>query len=177
MDGMRLGFAPGVFDIVVSSFALFHFSDPTGALEGVRHVMRPGGAIALAVWGTGQVFPAQDAWNDELDAAGVPEDPAASGPPDGQEIVNSPDKMHAVLDPAGFVDVRAESVVWRQPWDAESFLDWRVRLGPGHRRLALLDPATRETVLARVRERVSALPPDELVDRDEVVLASGRAPA
>lgn len=177
MDGTRLGFADGVFDAVVSVFVLFHFPDPPGALQGLRRVLRPGGAVAIAVWGTGQVFPAQDSWSEELDKLEVPPDPAGEGPRDGEEQVNSPEKMRAILAEAGFEDVRAESAAWEQPWDVDGFVHWRTHLGPTRRRVELLDPERRAVVVARARDRVSELPPEDLIDHDEVVLSTARAPA
>ncbi len=175
MDGTRLGFAEEAFDAVVSAFALFHFPDPGRALEGVRRVVRAGGGVAIAVWGTSKAFPALDAWNEELDAAQVPSDPAADGPPDGEDQVNSKQKITGLLAQAGFVDVLAESAEWRQAWDAESFAAWRLRMGPSRRRLEQLDPPDRDRVVARASERVAGMSAQDLVDHDEVVVASGRA--
>ena len=110
MDGTRLAFADASFDAVVSCFVVFHFPDPRAALEGVRRVLRPGGSLALAVWGQRWEFPAADAWEPVLDAHGAAADFAASGPPDGEEQVNAPEKLANVLAGAGFRDVRTESL-------------------------------------------------------------------
>jgi SAM-dependent methyltransferase len=176
MDGTRPAFGEGSFDAVVSAFVVFHFPEPLPALEGVRHLLRPGGGIAVAVWGTEKRFPALDAWNDELDAQDVPPDPAAAGPPDGEDQVNSVDKMTSILERAGFERVRAESVAWEQRWDLDGFVAWRTRMGPSRRRLARLDEEARAACIGKARERVAALSAEDLVDHDEVILASGRAP-
>ncbi|MBI3647927.1 MAG: class I SAM-dependent methyltransferase [Actinobacteria bacterium] len=177
MDGTRLGFADGSFDAVVSAFVFFHFPDPIAAMTGVRRVLRPGGAFALAVWGTGEVFPAMEAWDEELDAMDVPPDPAEDGPGDGREIVDSPEKVRAGLLAAGFAEALSESAEWLRRWDLDAFLEWRLRLSPSRRRLARLDPGRREAVVAAARERVASMGPEALLHRDEVVLASARAPA
>lgn len=175
MDGMRPAFADSSFDAVVSSFALFHFPDPPGALAGIHAAMRAGGRIGIAVWGTGEVFPAMTAWDEESDRLGVPPDPAAAGPGDGREQVDSPEKLRSVLERAGFADASAESAEWRVDWEMADFLEWRMRMGPSRRRLAQLDPAERERTIAALRDHVAGLGPEALMHRDEVVLATATA--
>jgi SAM-dependent methyltransferase len=177
IDGTRPGFVDGAFDAVVSAFCIFHFPDPTEALAGLRPAVAPGGGVAVAVWGTGEVFPAQDAWNEELDALGVPPDPAASGPGDGREQIDSPEKLANAFRTAGFTDVAAESLGWRLEWDMEGFLAWRTRMGPGRRRLIQLDEDRRREAVDRALARVEAMGPEALVHTDEVVIGKGSAPA
>ena len=176
MDAMRPAFGDGVFDAVVSAFVVFHLPDPLGTLRYVRRSLRPGGRFALAVWGPETRFPAEEEWTDELDAAGVPPDPAAGGPADGVELVNSEGKLRSLLERAGFHAATAETADWVQSWDVDTFVDWATRLGPSRRRLDQLSPERRAAVISRGRERVAALPPEGLVDRDTVVLGSGLAP-
>lgn len=175
MDGTRLGFADGSFDAVVSCFVAFHFPDPRAALEGVRRVLRAGGSLALAVWGQRWDFPAADAWEPVLDAHGAAADFASSGPPDGEDQVNAPEKLANVLTGAGFRDVRTEASAWEQVWDLDGFMGWGERMGPSRRRLATLPVATRRAVSDEVRARVAAMPDGALVQRYEVVLGSGVA--
>jgi SAM-dependent methyltransferase len=177
MDGTRLAFADASFDAIVSCFVVFHFPDPRAALAGVRRVLRPGGAFTLSVWGRRWDFPAADAWEPVLDARGAGEDFAASGAPDGEDAVNTPEKLADVLEGAGFTEVRTETSAWEQPWDLEGFMGWGERMGPTRRRLATLPVQERRAVVDEVRSRVAALLPEALVQRYEVVLGSGRAPA
>jgi SAM-dependent methyltransferase len=176
MDALQPAFVAGAFDAVVSAFMLFHVPDPPSALERIREALRPGGKVALAVWGTGGVCPAIEAFNEVLDGADVPADPTAEGQRDGEELVNSPQKMLALLSAAGFRESSAETATWTKPWDLDAFIEWRIRMGPGRRRLELLPPQLRTTVVAQARERLASLGPDDLVDHDVVVLASGVAP-
>lgn len=46
-----LPFDDASFDAVVSQFALMFFDDPAAAIAEMRRVTRPGGRIAVAVWG------------------------------------------------------------------------------------------------------------------------------
>jgi SAM-dependent methyltransferase len=48
----RLPFAAGQFDAVVSQFGLMFFEDRPAALREMLRVTRPGGRLAVAVWGS-----------------------------------------------------------------------------------------------------------------------------
>ena len=50
-DASALPFADHSFDVVVSQFALMYFSDRTAALTEMMRVLKPGGRLAIAVWG------------------------------------------------------------------------------------------------------------------------------
>lgn len=176
MDCTRPAFAAASFDAVISAFMLFHVPQPLVALRFAREVLCPGGAAAIAVWGTGEVFPAMDAWDEELDRLDVPLDPSAAGGSDGREHTDSPQKMAVLLADAGFEDVKAEPAEWLLQWELEGFLEWRRRMGPSGRRLAQLDPDAREIAFDRARERVASMGSAALLHRDEVVLASARSP-
>jgi SAM-dependent methyltransferase len=175
-DGTQLPFADASFDAMVSAFCIFHFPDPPDALLRARRTIASGGSIAVAVWGTGSTFPAVDVWNEALDRLGVPNDPAAAGLGEGRQLVDSTDKMRAALEGAGFVDVRSESTEWQVRWTVEGFSEWRVRMGPGRRRLERLDLERRQVVIAEARAAVDELGAGALLDQDEIVLASGRTP-
>lgn len=46
----RLPFDDDSFDAVVSQFGLMFFTDPSGAIQEMRRVLKPGGRLAVAVW-------------------------------------------------------------------------------------------------------------------------------
>lgn len=50
-DATALPFADASYDVVMSQFALMYFSDRTAALKEMLRVLRPGGRLAVAVWG------------------------------------------------------------------------------------------------------------------------------
>ncbi len=171
MDATRLAFVDGSFDSVVCAFALFHFPDPLEALRGMRRVLRPAGVLGTTTWGADGTFPALDVSVEEMDAFGAAPDPA-TGSADGSQQVNSPDKMRVILGEAGFENIDVDVVPWERRWELDAFIEYRTRLGASRRRLATLDSEARAACLTRIRERLSSLPEDALVDRDDVVLAT-----
>jgi len=67
MDAERLDFPDGAFDVVLCALGMMYLPDPAKALREMARVLRPGGRIALAVWGERErcgwsgVFPIVDA--------------------------------------------------------------------------------------------------------------------
>jgi SAM-dependent methyltransferase len=173
MDWLRPALAPRSFDAIISSFVLFHIPSPLAALVCARELLRSGGAFAAAVWGANEVFPAWGEWDEALDRAGVPKDPATKSSSDGKEQTNSAEKMVSLLQTAGFSTAQANSVEWLARWQLADFVDLRSRMGPSGRRLSLLDASAREAVIAQVTANVKSLPEDSFLQRDEVILASG----
>jgi SAM-dependent methyltransferase len=50
-DATKLPFPDGSYDVVVSQFALMYFPDRGAAIREMVRVLRPGGRLAVAVWG------------------------------------------------------------------------------------------------------------------------------
>lgn len=56
-DAERLPFAEGSFDRVLCGLGLMFFPHPAVAVEEIRRVLRPGGRLALSVWGPREATP------------------------------------------------------------------------------------------------------------------------
>lgn len=169
MDAVSPAFAPGSFDVAVLAFMLFHVADPPAALAGVAGALRHGGAAGTITWGEDEPpYRALEIWNAELDAFGAaPEDPY----PSQHEQMDSPAKIEGLFRAAGFGEVRTWTGRLDRGWDPEDFLAWRTSTGMSRRRLNTLDSEVRVACVARARERISRLAPEDFVMRDEVIFA------
>lgn len=122
-DAQVRAFPEGGFDAAVSRFGVMFFADPTAAFGNIGHALRPGGRLAFvcmtALGGTdlGSVLDAM--------AAHLPRPTGPDGT--GPTSFADPDRTRAVLDAAGFQDIRCEQVAADQHWgrdvpDATAFL-------------------------------------------------------
>jgi len=174
MDARALAFASGSFDVAVLAFMLFHLPDPAAAMQQVVRTLRPGAVVGVATWGDAELFPAFVVWNEEMDEHGAPPDPV--GGPVAAELTDTPEKMRALLEDAGFECVVARRVPFEHITDLDGFLEHRTRFGASCRRLNLTDDRARTACIARVRERLSGAESSVFSNRDDVILSTGSKP-
>lgn len=167
-DALSLPLTTGTFDVAVLAFMLFHVPDPVAALREVRRVLAPGGVFGLTTWGAAPSFPAEDVWNEELDAQGAPPDPAQST----RGLMDTPEKVNGLLESAGFRTVSLRVEPWRQPMTVEQVVALRTSLGAPGRRMATLDSQARDACVRRARQRLLDLDATALTDRDDVIYAT-----
>lgn len=143
------------FDVVLCREGLMFASDPARAAAEIARVLRPGGRVAIAVWGAR----AQNPWLGlVLDAVGaqlgrpVPP-PGVPGP----FALDDAGTLHGLLTTAGLRDVAVQELA--VPLTAPSFDAWWGRTialaGPLTTILAALPPEGTEAIRARLRERVA----------------------
>jgi ubiquinone/menaquinone biosynthesis C-methylase UbiE len=172
-DAGRLPFAAGSFDVVVMAFMLFLVPQPEVALNDVRCVLRPSGAVGLTTWGKVAVTPALEVWNDELDRFGAPPvDPFIAQ----HVLMDTPDKLRALLGDTGYRQVWAAIVPWSHRPSPEEFIARHAALGTTGRRQAAMDPASQTAFLRRVQSRLERLTPEDFFDDSEVIAATAIAP-
>jgi hypothetical protein len=129
--------------------------------------------VGLLVWGRPAEGGALRVVVEELDRAGAVVD---EGLPEQHEVMDSLDKLRALLTGAGFRGTEAWQVPWRFTPDLEQFLAYRSHRGITGRRFASLDPDAQRRVLERAHQRLQELPPEALHDTSEVLAATAVAP-
>lgn len=109
MDAQAIDLPGGSVDGVLSRFGLMLVADPLQALEESRRVLRPGGRLAYAVWGTIDRNP----WITLIGAALLQVGHAPGGDPfrpGGLFSLSEPEHNARLATAAGFVDVKVEQI-------------------------------------------------------------------
>jgi SAM-dependent methyltransferase len=109
MDAERIALEDGSVDGVLCRFGYMLMADPAAALAETRRVLRAGGRLVLAVWGLPMHNPFFGIVGVSLVQHGhvsPPEPPPAPG----IYAMASAERTRALLESAGFVDVRTEEV-------------------------------------------------------------------
>jgi SAM-dependent methyltransferase len=108
VDGERPALDDASVDRVLCRFAYMLMADPDQALRETRRILRPGGRVALAVWGPPQDNPFFATIGGVLVARGHVPPPDPSRP--GVFAMGDAGRTRARLEEAGFPDVRVEAV-------------------------------------------------------------------
>jgi ubiquinone/menaquinone biosynthesis C-methylase UbiE len=123
MDAERVDLEADSVDRVLCRFGYMLMADPAAAFAETRRVLRPGGRLALAVWGAPERNPWAATGFRVLIERGLmpPPDPGAPGP----FAMASAEHLRALLEDAGFTAVRTEEVrvrfAFRDLHDYEAF--------------------------------------------------------
>ena len=167
----ELPFPDGAFDVAMSSFVLQLVPSRPKALREIRRVLRPGGTLAYVTWlrdvrsfAPDRVF---DGLLAEFGFDSEPDDDARSG--------DVPTVAAAIteLRRAGFRDVAAEGALLEHPFTVESYIGF-LREFDEESTFEEMGRRERHRFLARLREGLMGLTPDELVFRAPIVYAVGR---
>ncbi|MFN2389951.1 MAG: class I SAM-dependent methyltransferase [Actinomycetota bacterium] len=173
MDVTRLGFRAESFDVGVLSFVLFHLPEPLTGLQEMARLLRSGGAIGTITWGNDPTYPAYELWTEELDRHGAP---PADQSISRHDLVDTPGKVEALLQRAGFHSIRTFTGIYENVMTPDSFIEHRTGHGASKRRFESLQPDVQTACTAAVRTRLEALDAGGLVDRSDVVYAHAGKP-
>jgi ubiquinone/menaquinone biosynthesis C-methylase UbiE len=169
----HLPFRDGSLDVAILAFMLQYVPDARHTLREVRRVLRPGGHIGIAGWGTTTQPTAERQWLAALDAAGAPQ---AMRLASYHSAVDSAAKMRRLLSDAGYRDIQDQLLPWSDQPDLDTFLHRQQLLTASGRRLAAWDPTRRAAFLSRMRLQLATLPAQTFLDRSEVMAVTARAP-
>jgi SAM-dependent methyltransferase len=143
-DVEHTGLPSESFDVVICVFGIFFVPDMVAAVAELWRLVRPGGLLAVTVWGPGFLEPATAAFWDAVGA----ERPDLVGGFHPWTRVTDPDGLSQLLQRGGLADpiVEAEAGVHPLP-DPEDW--WKMVLGTGYRAtVQQLDAAAAERVRA-----------------------------
>ena len=103
-DAEHLSFADHSFDVTLLGLGLFIFPDPALALAEIRRVLKPGGRVALSVWGPRQDVPLIHCAQDCIARLLPP--PKVARP--SVFRLGDVEALNALLEQAGFSSVQIE---------------------------------------------------------------------
>ncbi len=158
-------------DVAVYSFVLFLLPDARAAVAEGARVLRPGGWLLAATWGTQLGTAADVVITEEVDAAGAAPGPAL---PRSDDLTDSAARMRTLLEPVGFTSVSTTARPLHAQFDATSAFMMRTGSGILGWRYHQLSPSLRTRVRKRAASRLAALAPADFLDRSEVLLTTAR---
>lgn len=109
-DAQSADLGTDVYDAAFSRFGVMFFADPVAAFANVARALRPGGRLVFACWQD----VSRNEWLHLPGAAAVavsgrmPELPETGSP--GPFSLSDPDRIRAILDASGYVDVTVEDL-------------------------------------------------------------------
>jgi ubiquinone/menaquinone biosynthesis C-methylase UbiE len=166
----EMPFADASFDAAMSSFVLQLVPSRPKALREIRRVLRPDGLFTFVTWLVDQrAFAPDRIFDGLLDEFGFEDevDPPRSGD------LPSVERAAAELRRAGFRDVTASKAMLDHAFTVDGYIRFLTDFDE-ESLFEEMDRSERRRFLARFRERLMALDPDQLHFRVPIVYASGR---
>lgn len=175
-DAQRLSIASASIDVALLVFTLFHMPDPAATLRETHRVLRDDGLLGIVTWGRDPGLPGVAIWKEELDREGAAPDPRHPTVMQ-QAMMDTPQKLRGWIQNSGLELTNLWRAELRHQWDADELLATQAGCGLPARRLPTLDSERQAACAARVRARVAALTPAELMYAAEVLLAVAKRPS
>jgi ubiquinone/menaquinone biosynthesis C-methylase UbiE len=174
-----LPFADESFDVAVSRLGVMFFPDPVAAVREMLRVIKPGGRVALAVWGKSELNPYSYVVTGVVSRY-VPAVPVAPDAPDAFRFAE-PGKLAGVLKDAGAIDVTQRVVKFDMaaPLSPEEFWDMRSEISESLReKLKTLSSEDRARLADEVQEAVREFFPDgQMRFPAQMLIVSGAKPS
>ncbi len=150
-DMSASGYGAGTFDAVVSVFSLFFAPDMVSQTAELWRLLRPGGKLAVTVWGPRAFEPLSTLFSEELRGL-RPETKALVRP---WEKLTDPENLRSLLREAGIKEVAVEIAQDRQPLRLPEDA-WTCIMGSGFRwEVDRLEDEEREQLRERILRRIS----------------------
>jgi ubiquinone/menaquinone biosynthesis C-methylase UbiE len=177
LDGQALDLPDASVDAVLCRWAYMLMPDPALALRETRRALRPGGRVALSVWGTPEENPWATIPGRVLIQAGRLEPPRTGSP--GIFALADPAQLRQLVTAAGFEAARVWGV--SMTWTFESFEDYWTFIIEAAGALSLviapLPQEEQDAIRAAVREALGARAEGPIALPGRCVNASARVPA
>jgi SAM-dependent methyltransferase len=123
IDAERIDLDSASVDGVLCQSSYMLVADPAAALSETRRVLRPGGRLAMSVWGAPDLNPWASIGGRILVERGLLPSPEPGAP--GPFSMASEERTRALLEDAGFTEVRTDEVSVRFPFrDIDEYERW-----------------------------------------------------
>jgi SAM-dependent methyltransferase len=172
MDAERIELDSDSVDGVLCRFGYMLMANPAAALGETRRVLRSGGRLALAVWGAAERNPWAAIGGRMLVERGHMPPPEPGAP--GVFSMGSEERIRALLEDAGFADVRIEEIPVRFAFrDVDDYVSFAVETaGPFAMVIRGLSESERQTIEAQLGEAFAPFAADGGYQLPGVALAA-----
>jgi SAM-dependent methyltransferase len=162
----ELPFPDGEFDVVVGNFALNHVGRPRAVLAELRRVLRPGGRIALTLWGKRRGA-GQGLLSRACGAGRAVRPPYLPHLDPTEDFVRTPQGVAELLHDAGFTGAHGRELVWDHRTTVE---EWWGGVSAGLTTVGLMLTAQDAGTIVRIRQEYERLSAEFAVGDGELAL-------